>query len=151
MFSIFEKNKKQFFTDAEELQIMAAIQLAELASSGEIRVFVESNCVGTIEKRTVEVFKKLKMYRTRERNGVLVYVAADSRHFSVFGDEGIHKKMGFQFWTAEAATFKATLAEGNMLGGICQVIGDIGEGLKTHFPHTSNDKNELSDKPVYGD
>ena len=26
MFSIFEKNKKQFFTDAEERQIMAAIQ-----------------------------------------------------------------------------------------------------------------------------
>ena len=151
MFAIFKKNKKQFFTNDEERQIMAAIQQAEWASSGEIRVFVESNCVGTIEKRTVEVFKKLEMYRTRERNGVLVYVAVDSRHFSVFGDEGIHQKMGFQFWTAEAATFKAALAEGNMLGGICQVILEIGEGLKVHFPHSPDDKNELPDKPVYGD
>jgi uncharacterized membrane protein len=151
MFSIFKKKKKQFFTNDEEQQIMLAIKTAERESSGEIRVFVESNCVGTIEKRTVEVFKKLKMQRTRERNGVLVYVATDSRHFSVFGDEGIHKKMGSQFWTSEAATFKEALGNGNMIGGICQVVLDIGEGLKTHFPHQSDDKNELSDKPVYGD
>ena len=151
MFSIFKKKKKQFFTDAEEKQIMTAIKTAERTSSGEIRVFVESNCVGTVEKRTVEVFKKLKMQRTRERNGVLVYLATDSRHFAVFGDEGIHKKMGFQFWTSEAATFKNALANGDIINGICQVIYDIGEGLKTHFPYTSDDKNELSDKPVYGD
>jgi uncharacterized membrane protein len=151
MFSIFKKKKKQFFTPAEEKQIMAAIKTSEGSSSGEIRVFVESNCVGTVEKRTVEVFKKLKMHLTHERNAVLVYLATDSRHFAVFGDEGIHQKMGFQFWTNEAATFKSALAKGDIIGGICDVILDIGQTLKTHFPHPPQKKNELPDKPVYGD
>jgi uncharacterized membrane protein len=151
MFSIFKKKKKQFFTHAEEKQIMSAIKTAESTSSGEVRVFVESNCVGTVEKRTVEVFKKLKMQLTHERNGVLVYVATESRHFSVFGDEGIHKKMGFQFWTTEAATFKSALEKGDIVGGICNVVTDIGETLKAHFPHPPQKKNELPDKPVYGD
>jgi uncharacterized membrane protein len=151
MFSIFKKKKKQFFTHEEEKQIMSAIKTAENASSGEVRVFVESHCTGTVEKRTVEIFKKLKMQLTHERNAVLVYLATDSRHFAVFGDEGIHQKMGFQFWTNEAATFKSALAEGDIVGGICNVIVDIGETLKTHFPHPPKKKNELPDKPVYGD
>jgi uncharacterized membrane protein len=151
MFSIFKKKKKQFFTHDEEKQIMLAIKTAEKASSGEVRVFVESNCVGTVEKRTIEVFKKLKMQLTQERNGVLIYLAMDSRHFAVFGDEGIHQKMGFQFWTNEAATFKTALENGDIVGGICQVALDIGETLKAHFPHTLDKKNELPDKPVYGD
>ena len=151
MFSIFKKKKKQFFTHDEEKQIMTAIRTAETASSGEIRVFVESNCSTTVEKRTVEVFKQLKMNRTRERNAVLVYLATESRHFAVFGDEGIHKKMGFQFWTSEAAVFKTALEKGDVIGGICRVIVDIGETLRVHFPHSSDDKNELPDKPVYGD
>lgn len=151
MFSIFKKKKKQFFTNAEEKHIMLAIKTAETASSGEIRVFVESNCVGTVEKRTVEIFKELKMQHTKERNGVLVYLATDSRHFAVFGDEGIHQKMGFQFWTNEAATFKMALEKGDIIGGICTVITDIGETLKTHFPKPPQKKNELPDKPVYGD
>jgi uncharacterized membrane protein len=151
MFSIFKKKKKQFFTHDEEKQIMLAIKTAEKASSGEVRVFVESNCVGTVEKRTIEVFKNLKMQHTRERNGVLIYLAMESRHFAVFGDEGIHQKMGFQFWTNEAATFKAALANGDIVGGICQVALDIGETLKAYFPYSHDKKNELPDKPVYGD
>jgi uncharacterized membrane protein len=151
MFSIFKKKKKQFFTHDEEKHIMSAIKTAETASSGEIRVFVESHCTGTIEKRTVDVFKKLKMQHTQERNAVLVYLAMDSRHFAVFGDEGIHQKMGFQFWTNEAATFKTALEKGDIIGGICNVIVDIGETLKTHFPKPPSKKNELPDKPVYGD
>jgi uncharacterized membrane protein len=147
---MFWTKKKKFFTSHEEEQIIAAIQKAETTSSGEIRVYVESVCEGTVEKRAVEIFKKLKMYRTRERNGVLIYLAVESRKFAIFGDEGIHKKMGFSFWTNEAATLKKFLTEEKMVEGVCKIAVDIGEALKAHFPHTPDDKNELSDRPVYG-
>jgi uncharacterized membrane protein len=149
MFDFLKPNKK-FFTSDEEHQIMTAIRTAERASSGEIRLFVESECKETIEKRTVQVFKRLKMYRTRERNGVLLYVAMESHKFAIFGDEGIHKKMGFSFWTAEAATMKSYFERGEIIEGLCKTIVDIGEALKTHFPHPPDDRNELPDKPVYG-
>jgi uncharacterized membrane protein len=149
MFDFLKPNKK-FFTPDEERQIMTAIKAAETASSGEIRLFVESFCRDTVEKRSVQIFKKLKMFRTRERNGVLLYVAMESRKFAIFGDEGIHKKMGFSYWTTEAATMKSFFERGEIIEGLCKTIVDIGEVLKTHFPHASDDRNELPDKPVYG-
>lgn len=148
---MFWTKKKKFFNKEEEKRIMAAIRTAETASSGEIRVYVESKCADSVEKRTVEIFKKLKMYMTHERNGVLIYIAMESRKFAIFGDEGIHKKMGFSFWTAEAATLRTFLTEERIADGVCQVALDIGEVLKAHFPYQSHDKNELPDMPVYGE
>ena len=147
---MFWTKKKQFFNEEEEERVMAAIRAAETASSGEIRVYIESNCAGSVEKRTIEIFKKLKMYTTKERNGVLIYIAMESHKFAIFGDEGIHKKMGFNFWTTEVATLKTFLSDGRMVDGICKVAMDIGEVLKVHFPYQSDDTNELPDKPVYG-
>lgn len=147
---MFWTKKKKFFNKDEEERIMAAIRTAETATSGEIRLYVESECADSVEKRTVEIFKKLKMYMTHERNGVLIYIAMESRKFAIFGDEGIHKKMGFSFWTTEAATLKTFLIEERIVDGVCKVAIDIGEALKTHFPYQSDDKNELPDKPVYG-
>ena len=147
---MFWTKKKKFFDKIKEKRIMAAIRAAETASSGEIRVYIESVCADSVEKRTLEIFKKLKMYMTHERNGVLIYIAIESRKFAIFGDEGIHKKMGFSFWTNEAATLKTYLSEDKIVEGICKVAVDIGEALKSHFPHQSDDKNELPDTPVYG-
>ena len=142
--------RKKFFTAAEEKQIMAAVRTAEKASSGEIRIFVETACPETVETRSVEIFKKLKMRHTHDRNAVLIYVATDSRKFAIFGDEGIHHKMGFHFWTAEAATLKSYFEQNRIVEGICAVAVNIGEILKTHFPHPPDKPNELPDKPVYG-
>ncbi len=147
---MFWTKKKKFFNKEEEERIMAEIRTAEKASSGEIRVFVETECAESVEKRTIEVFKRLKMHKTQERNGVLIYIAIESRKFAIFGDEGIHKKMGFSFWTTEVATLKTFLSDDKMVEGICKVALDIGEVLKEHFPYQSDDKNELPDKPVYG-
>ena len=149
-YNMFWTKKKKFFNDEEEKRIMATIRTAEKASSGEIRVYVETTCPDSVEKRTLEIFKKLKMHKTKERNGVLIYVAIENRKFAIFGDEGIHKKMGFSFWMTEAATFKTFLSDDKIVEGVCQVVLDIGEVLKTHFPYQSDDKNELPDKPVYG-
>ena len=144
--------KKKHFDPVEEHQIVTHIRQAEKACSGEIRVYVESKVLGgSLEERTIQIFKRLKMYRTRERNGVLIYIALEDRKFAVFGDEGIHQKLGFQFWTQKAAELKTTFKQGHVVLGVCAVITEIGQALKTHFPHTeSDDDNQLSDAPVYG-
>jgi uncharacterized membrane protein len=142
--------KKRFFNAEEEKQIMASIRLAERASSGEVRVYVESRCKKQVPERTIEIFKRLKMQHTKERNGVLIYLAMDDHKFSIFGDEGIYKKLGFSFWHDEAATLKSHFERDEIIGGICQVISDIGEKLKAKFPHPPDDKNELPDEIAYG-
>ena len=147
MWNLFRKKP---FTKAEEREIVTAIQSAERTCSGEIRLFVESHCKKSLQERTVEVFKELKMHRTAQRNGVLIYVAIKDHRFAIFGDEGIHRIAGFSFWEKEAADLKNAFQQGNYVAGICQSILDVGEVLKEHFPPNDDDKNELSDKPVYG-
>ena len=93
------KKKKEFFTPEEKQQLVDAIQKAEQRTSGEIRVFVESKCrfVDALD-RAKEIFFNLKMHETRERNATLIYVAVKDRQAAVFGDEGIHQKVGKQYW-----------------------------------------------------
>ena len=74
------------------------------------------------------------MRNTRERNGVLIYIAVVDKKFAIFGDEGIHKAMGFSFWTTEAATLKTYLSDDKIVEGVCKVAVDIGEALQSHFP-----------------
>jgi uncharacterized membrane protein len=143
--------KKRFFNRSDELRIMAAIADAEKASSGEVRVFVESVHGGDVRRRAVEVFNNLKMTNTRERNGVLIYLAMKDRQFAIFGDEGIHEKLGFSYWTAEATTLQDYIKRGEMVEGICHAIRHIGDELKSKFPYQSDDVNELPDEIAYGD
>ena len=89
------QKKKEFFTNEEKQQLVEAIQKAEQRTSGEVRVFVESRCrfVNALD-RAQEIFFRLKMNETELRNATLIYVAVKDKQAAVFGDEGIHQKVG---------------------------------------------------------
>ena len=150
MLSLFKK--KEFFTPEEKEAIVQAVQKAEQRTSGEVRVFVEHRCryVNAID-RAVEIFENLQMHKTELRNAVLIYVAVKDKQLAVFGDEGIHQKVGNQYWAKEVVKMINTFNRDNIAEGICQCVKDIGEALCTHFPYDRNtDKNELPDDIVFG-
>ena len=144
--------KKEFFTDEEKQIIVEAVQKAEQRTSGEIRVFVEHRCryVNAID-RAVEIFGNLQMYKTELRNAVLVYVAIKDKQLAVFGDEGIHQKVGNEYWANEVIKMITAFNRDNFAEGIRQCVLNIGEALCTHFPYDKNtDKNELPDDIIFG-
>jgi uncharacterized membrane protein len=148
----FLRKKKDFFTEAEKKAIVEAISNAERRTSGEVRVFVESRCryVDAID-RAAEIFFQLKMEKTDDRNAVLVYVAIKDRQLAVFGDEGIHKKVGDEYWNSEVKKMISIFNKENYAEGICQCVKDIGEALFHHFPYDKDtDKNELPDDIIFG-
>ena len=97
--AIFKKKQQHFFTPAEQQAIVDAVTAAEKRTSGEIRVYVESHCsfVNAID-RAAEVFHKLRMEATNQRNAVLLYVAMKDRQLAVYADEGIYQREGKTFW-----------------------------------------------------
>jgi uncharacterized membrane protein len=140
------------FSESDEQHIVLAIRDAENASSGEIRLFVEDFCLQDDPlDRAAAIFHKAGMDKTRERNGVLVYLAPKSRHFAIWGDEGIHQAVGNSFWNAEKQLLTDYLREDRATEGICAVIRQIGDKLKTYFPaDPHHNPNELSDDILYG-
>ena len=151
--NIFPWNKKkEFFNEEDRQLIVDAIQNAERMTSGEVRVFVESKCsyVDAID-RAAELFFKLQMQETKDRNAVLVYVAMKDRQLAVFGDEGIHQKVGNEYWNTEVKKMISNFNRDNYAKGISEVVKDIGATLTQHFPYNNvTDKNELPDDIVFG-
>jgi uncharacterized membrane protein len=150
MFSFFKK--KDFFTAEEQQLIIGAIQNAERMTSGEVRVFVESKCsyMDAID-RAAELFFQLEMQKTDDRNAVLLYVAMKDRQLAVFGDEGIHEKVGNEYWNNALQKMISNFNRENYAAGISEVVKDIGAALTKNFPFNNDtDKNELPDDIVFG-
>lgn len=152
---------EDFLTKAEEQEIVEAIGKAEKNTSGEIRVHIEndSSLKGEQAKQTsiaaidraMEVFRNLNMENTHERNGVIIYVAVRSKLFAIYGDKGIHEKVGVDFWDSTKEIIQNHFKNGNFKQGLIDGILKAGEQLKIHFPYSDDDTNELSNEISIGE
>ena len=145
-------SRKDFFSEEEKKQIVAAIRDAEQQTSGEIRIYVEKHCrfVDPLD-RAAEVFAILKMGGTTNHNAVLLYLAVKDRQLAVFGDHGIHEKVGEDFWKKEVAQMLSQFQKDHYAEAVSKVVHDIGAALKYHFPYDrQTDINELPDDIVFG-
>lgn len=148
---ILEKKEKMskiedFLTASEEQVIVEAIQIAEKNTSGEIRVHIEKISKKPPMKRALEVFHFLKMDATQLRNGVLIFVAVESKKFAILGDEGINNKVPENFWEVEKNLALSYFAKKEFAKGLELAILEVGKKLKEFFPYESNDTNELSNE-----
>lgn len=142
---------KEFIGREGKLQIEQAIKEAELDTSGEIRVHIESKCTSDPLQRAVYIFNYLKMYNTQARNGVLIYVAVESRKFAIIGDAGINKAVPDNFWDSIKEGMGAAFSQGKYVEGLANAIKVVGESLKQYFPYRNDDINEQPDEISFGE
>jgi len=140
----------EFLSKEQKILVENAIREAELNTSGEIRVHMESEIKGDVLDRAAYLFEYLGMHKTAQRNGVLFYLATKTRKFAILGDAGINAKVPADFWHQIKETMGAAFAEARFAEGLSQGILTAGEQLKKHFPYKKNDLNELSDEISFG-
>lgn len=134
------------FTQQQKDAMVAAIKQAEKDTSGEIRVHIENRCKIDVLDRAADVFAQLKMHKTAQRNGVLVYVALLDHKSAILGDAGINAKVPANFWDSIMKNMIGKFKEGMITEGICETVITAGEQLKTYFPYQTDDINELPDE-----
>jgi uncharacterized membrane protein len=134
-----------FFSKEQQAQILASVKEAEMETSGEIRVHIETSLKGDVLDRAAWLFRKMGMDKTAERNGVLFYLAVNDRKFAIIGDAGINSKVPAGFWDDISEVLKKNFKEGKFTEGLAEGIIMAGNQLKTHFPHRLDDVNELPD------
>jgi uncharacterized membrane protein len=137
---------KEFLNQLSDDAVVAAIRAAELRTSGEIRVFVSHHKIDDPLPAAQRHFARLKMERTRDRNGVLIFVAPASHKFAVVGDVAVHAKCGESFWTTLAAEMADRFKRAQWTDGITHAIQKAADLLAEHFPRRVDDQNELPDK-----
>lgn len=134
---------KNFLGQLDNDRIVQAIAAAEQQTSGEIRVYIRRGEIDDVLQEARAQFDALGMTATRERNGVLVFVAPRSQKFAVLGDEGIHQRCGETFWQQLVAGMQTFFKAQSFTDAVVHAIQRTGELLAHEFPRQPNDRNEL--------
>lgn len=135
----------------DSLTVEKAIAAAELQTSGELRVHIETTCKGDVMDRASVVFAALKMHKTEARNGVLIYLSTEDRKFAILGDMGINTKVDNRFWQATYDIAFPLLKRGDWTEALCRTVESCGEQLKVYFPYVDSDVDELDNRISWGD
>ncbi|MBM4037255.1 MAG: TPM domain-containing protein [Planctomycetes bacterium] len=139
----------RFLTHAERVQAEAAVAEAEVRTSAEVKLVIARHCWSGIKAKAAAVFHKLGLDKTAERNAVLVLLVTTNREFLIYGDEGIHQKVGQSFWDDVRDVMAGHFREGRFGEGLAEGIRRIGGKLADHFPDRAEDKNELPDEVAF--
>lgn len=138
-----------FISKPDQGRVVAAIGEAEKMTSGEIRVHLTPRCGDDVMRDAIKTFNRLRMYKTRHRNGVLIFVAFESRKLAILGDNGINEVVSANYWDEEKDILLEYLKNGDPATGLCAVIARVGAKLKAYFPIEDDDVNELSNEISY--
>jgi uncharacterized membrane protein len=148
---------RRVFADGDLDAIAAAVRAAERRTSAEIRVHVERRVARGVLHRTTDpmtrarrVFAALGMHRTADRGGVLIYVAVEDRKLAIVGDEGIHARVGDEFWAGVRDRMVERLRAGNARAAAVGAVAEVGAALARVFPRDPDDRDELPDDVSLG-
>lgn len=139
------------FTGQHKATLKRAIEVAELGTSGEIRVHIENRCQEEPMDRAAHIFASLKMHKTELRNGVLFYLSVEDKQFVILGDAGIHAVVPSGFWDQITDKVLDYFKDGIITEGLVEGVRLAGEQLKEYFPYREGDINELPDDISWGD
>ncbi|MEG1479146.1 MAG: TPM domain-containing protein, partial [Clostridiales bacterium] len=87
--------------------------------------------------------------RTALRNGVLLYIALESKKMAIIGDQGINAIVPKNFWEATKDKMMQSFKQGLVTEGIVAAVLEVGVLLKDFFPYQKGDINELSDDMTF--
>jgi uncharacterized membrane protein len=139
--------RRKLLKTIDHERVLDAIREAEKRTSGEVRVSVSLFFWGSVRRVAERAFDRMGMTVTKDRNGILFFIVPARRRFTVLGDEGIHARVGQDFWEALAALLSEYFRKGEFTEGLVRAIEAAGEKLAEYFPYdAATDVNELPDE-----
>ncbi len=142
---------RHFFSKEEQERIVSAIKKAELNTSGEIRVHIESSCKEDVYNKAIEIFYRLGMDKTELDNGVLIFLSINDKKMAIIGGKGIDEVVSDDFWESTKNKMIEFFKKEEYSKGLIAGIIEAGIQLKKYFPYQDDDINELSDEISFGE
>jgi uncharacterized membrane protein len=133
-----------FFTEDEKTELGSALLNATYRTTGEIRIRVEKKAGRKPLDAARRAFLQLGMRGSQDKNGVLFYISVFDRKFAVFGDDGINKKVGREFWETVKKAVVEKFSGRQFAIGLNGGIGIVAEKLAEFFP---DEKIDLKENP----
>ena len=96
-----------------------------------------------VEEAAITAFFREGLYRTRDANGVLLFISVFEHKVWLLADKGIHEKVPADEWENLVVRITQGIGAGKGVDAICSAINAIGDRLASHFPIKADDTNEL--------
>lgn len=129
----------------EELdRLSAKIAAAEQLTSAELCVVITRSSWLGIRNKAGHLFRKYGLHKTADRNAVMILVDTRSRELLVYGDEGVHQRVGEAFWSEVRDAMLEELRAGRPADALATGIRLAGEKLALLFPARAGDRNEIA-------
>jgi putative membrane protein len=98
-----------------------------------------------VRQQAMRAFYENGLQRTRDENGILIFISLLERKVWILGDRGINAVIPPERWTALASTLTTGIRQGQLTEALVTIIAEMGDVLRQHFPSRSDDINELPD------
>lgn len=133
-----------------QAQLAAALVLSLALSWPKLRVRLVPRFIK--ETRAHEAaareFLRRGLTRTREKTGVLIYVALAEHYAEILADTGIADRVEPHTWQDIVARLTAEIGAGRLADGLAAAIAQAGEILAKHAPPRFDDTDELPNKVI---
>ncbi len=136
-------------TDEEIGRIERKIEAAEKLTSAEFKVIIAKRAWFGFRKKAMRLFRKYNLDQTKDRNSVLLLILEKDRRILIYGDEGIHRKVGTAHWETIRDKVIENFKQGDFAQGLALGIHMIADSLIEFFPATDNQTNEISNEIIF--
>lgn len=146
---------KKFFPKESMDRITQAIQESEAKHDAEIVFAIEPALAPlsayqghSARERAIDVFSQLRVWDTEANNGVMIYLLLADHDIEIVADRGVNRLAGPEYWEKVCKTMEEHFRNNQFEQGVIEGIRIITELLAKHYPKTSGDENELTDRPI---
>lgn len=96
-----------------------------------------------VREAALAAFYSEGLYRTRDANGILLFISVLEHKVWILADAGINSRIDTEVWESIVADLTAGIKSGRRCEAICEAVRRIGRILQSHFPYEKSDKDEL--------
>ena len=101
-----------------------------------------------VHRAALDQFLARGLHLTRDRTGVLLFLAEAEQQAEIVADEGIQTKVAEDAWAAPVAELVRAARSGCIADGVAAAVRQCGALLATHFPPREDDTDEVPNRVV---
>jgi putative membrane protein len=132
------------------LQVGVVIGWVASRFSAVARSLIDDEAVeGRVKGRAAEAFLEEQVFATRDRTGVLVFVALFEHRVLVLADEGIDARVDDDAWKEISEEVASGLRRGKPASALIHAVGRCADLLVEHGVSPVDPANELPDEPRF--
>jgi len=140
----------------DQLWILIGFQLGLVAGwmasrlDAVARRLIGEEALGSrVDGRAAEAFLDEKVFATRERTGVLIFVALFEHRVLVLADEGIDERVADEAWDEISGELALGIRRGAPAAALIHAVERCAALLEAHGVQAVNQENQLSNKPRF--